>query len=58
MVMKTATSEIDLLRSKVAKQRIEIARLEQVVARLSLEKAELLLDVKMYKQALERNDAE
>lgn len=58
MVMKTATSEIDMLRSKVAKQRSEIARLEQVVARLSLEKAELLLDVKMYKSELERINAE
>jgi hypothetical protein len=51
-------SEIDMLRSKVAKQRIEIARLQQVVARLAGDKAELLLDLRMYKQALERNDAE
>ena len=50
------TSEVDVLRSKVAKQRSEIARLEQVVSRLSLEKAELLLDVKMYKAELERAD--
>jgi hypothetical protein len=51
-------SEIDMLRSKVAKQRSEIARLQQVVARLAGDKAELLLDLRMYKQALERNDAE
>jgi hypothetical protein len=30
--------------------------LEQVVARLSVEKAELLLDLKMYKAELERRD--
>jgi hypothetical protein len=52
-----AMSEIDVLRSKVAKQRSEIARLQQVVARLATEKAELLLDVKMYKQELEKSDA-
>lgn len=50
-------AEIDALRSKVAKQRSEIARLEQVVARLSVEKAELLLDLKMYKAELEKLDA-
>jgi len=54
--MRMATSEVDVLRSKVARQRAEIARLEQVVSRLSLEKAELLLDVKMYKAELERAD--
>ena len=50
------TSEVDVLRSKVAKQRGEIMRLEQVVARLAADKAELLLDVKMYKAELERAD--
>lgn len=49
-------AEIDALRSKVVKQRSEIARLEQVVARLSVEKAELLLDLKMYKAELEKTD--
>jgi len=50
------TNEVWALRSKVAKQRNEIARLEQVVARLSVEKAELLLDLKMYKAELEKTD--
>ena len=50
-------AEIDSLRSKVVKQRSEIARLEQTVARLSVEKAELLLDLKMYKAELEKLDA-
>ena len=50
-------AEIDALRSKVVKQRSEIARLQQVVARLSVEKAELLLDLKMYKAELEKLDA-
>lgn len=49
-------AEIDALRSKVVKQRSEIARLEQVVSRLSVEKAELLLDLKMYKAELEKTD--
>lgn len=49
-------AEIDALRSKIVKQRSEIARLEQVVARLSVEKAELLLDLKMYKAELEKTD--
>ena len=49
-------AEIDALRSKVVKQRSEIARLQQVVARLSVEKAELLLDLKMYKAELEETD--
>lgn len=49
-------AEIDALRSKVTKQRSEIARLEQVVSRLSAEKAELLLDLKMYKAELEKTD--
>ena len=53
----TQTSEVSALRSKIVKQRSEIARLEQVVARLSVEKAELLLDVKMYKAELEKLDA-
>jgi len=46
-----------MLRSKVAKQRSEIARLQRVVARLAADKAELLLDVRMYKQELEKRDA-
>jgi hypothetical protein len=50
------TSEMNILRSKIVKQRSEIARLEQVVARLSVEKAELLLDLKMYKAELEKTD--
>jgi hypothetical protein len=50
------TNEVWALRSKVAKQRNEIARLEQVVARLSVEKAELLLDLKMHKAELEKAD--
>jgi len=54
--MRMRTSEVDVLRSKVAKQRGEIMRLEQVVARLAADKAELLLDVKMYKAELERAD--
>ena len=49
----STSSEVSVLRSKVAKQRSEIARLEQVVARFSVEKAELLLDLKMYKSELE-----
>ena len=36
----------------------EIMRLEQVVARLAADKAELLLDVRMYKQELEKSDVE
>lgn len=44
------------LHAKLAKQRNEIARLQQVVARLATEKAELLLDVKMYKTELEKHD--
>ena len=44
------------MKAKLAKQRSEIARLEQVVARLSVEKAELLLDLKMYKAELEKTD--
>ncbi len=55
--MTQTTSELSWLRTKVVKQRSEIARLEQVVARLSVEKAELLLDVKMYKSELEKLDA-
>jgi hypothetical protein len=51
-------SEIDDLRSKNAKQRNEIARLQQVVARLATEKAELLLDLKMYKSELEKTDVQ
>jgi hypothetical protein len=47
---------MNILRSKIVKQRSEIARLEQVVARLSVEKAELLLDLKMYKAELEKTD--
>jgi cell division protein FtsL len=47
-------AELNSLRSKVDKQRNEIARLQQTVARLSTEKAELLLDLKMYKAELER----
>ena len=47
---------IDTMRAKLAKQRNEIARLQQTVARLATEKAELLLDVKMYKAELERAD--
>ena len=54
--MYQTTNEVWALRSKVAKQRNEIARLEQVVARLSVEKAELLLDLKMYKAELEKTD--
>ena len=54
--MYQTTNEVWALRSKVAKQRNEIARLEQVVARLSVEKAELLLDLKMYKAELEKAD--
>lgn len=54
--MMMPTNEVWALRSKVAKQRNEIARLEQVVARLSVEKAELLLDLKMYKAELEKTD--
>jgi hypothetical protein len=55
-MMTQTTSELSWLRTKVTKQRSEIARLEQVVARLSVEKAELLLDLKMYKAELERRD--
>lgn len=54
--MTQTTSELSWLRTKVVKQRSEIARLEQVVARLSVEKAELLLDLKMYKAELEKTD--
>ena len=54
--MYQTTNEVWALRSKVAKQRNEIARLEQTVARLSVEKAELLLDLKMYKAELEKTD--
>ncbi len=54
--MYQTTNEVWALRSKVAKQRNEIARLEQVVARLSVEKAELLLDLKMHKAELEKAD--
>ena len=54
--MTQTTSEVSALRSKIVKQRSEIARLEQVVARLSVEKAELLLDLKMYKAELEKTD--
>ena len=54
--MTQTTSEVSALRSKIVKQRSEIARLEQVVARLSVEKAELLLDLKMYKAELEKID--
>lgn len=54
--MQQPTSEMNILRSKIVKQRSEIARLEQVVARLSVEKAELLLDLKMYKAELEKTD--
>ena len=54
--MQQPTSEIYAMRGKIAKQRNEIARLEQVVARLSVEKAELLLDLKMYKAELEKTD--
>ena len=50
------TSEIYAMRGKIAKQRNEIARLEQTVARLSVEKTELLLDLKMYKAELEKTD--
>ena len=50
-------AELNSLRSKVDKQRNEIARLQQTVARLSTEKAELLLDLKMYKAELERVEA-
>lgn len=50
-------AELNSLRSKVDKQRNEIARLQQTVARLSTEKAELLLDLKMYKAELERAEA-
>jgi len=56
--MRMRTSEVDVLRSKVARQRAEIARLQQVVARLAADKAELLLDVRMYKQELEKSDVE
>lgn len=54
--MYQTTNEVWALRSKVAKQRNEIARLEQTVARLSVEKAELLLDLKMHKAELEKAD--
>ena len=54
--MQQTTNELSWLRTKVAKQRSEIARLEQVVARLSVEKAELQLDLKMYKAELEKTD--
>lgn len=54
--MPQTTSELSWLRTKVTKQRSEIARLEQVVSRLSVEKAELLLDLKMYKAELEKTD--
>jgi cell division protein FtsL len=50
-------AELNSLRSKVDKQRNEIARLQQTVARLSTEKAELLLDLKMYKAELEKAEA-
>jgi len=50
-------AELNSLRSKVDKQRNEIARLQQTVARLSTEKAELLLDLKMYKAELERAES-
>lgn len=49
----STTAEVAMLRSKVAKQRNEIAWLEQTVARLASDKAELLLDLKMYKSELE-----
>jgi uncharacterized protein YlxW (UPF0749 family) len=55
-MMTQTTSELSWLRTKVTKQRNEIARLQQVVARLATEKAELLLDVKMYKTELEKHD--
>ena len=54
--MRLRTSEVDVLRSKVARQRGEIMRLEQVVARLAGEKAELLLDVRSLRLMLEERD--
>lgn len=38
-------TEIDTLKSKVAKQRAEIARLQQVCARLIREKTEMMADI-------------
>ena len=54
--MSTQKTDVSSLHAKLAKQRSEIARLQQVVARLSVEKAELLLDLKMYKAELEKAD--
>ena len=54
--MFTQKTDASSLHAKIAKQRSEIARLQQVVARLSVEKAELLLDLKMYKAELEKAD--
>lgn len=54
--MFTQKTDVSSLHAKLAKQRSEIARLQQVVARLSVEKAELLLDLKMYKAELEKAD--
>jgi uncharacterized coiled-coil protein SlyX len=39
------TTEIDTLKSKVAKQRNEIARLEQKVAELALDKLQMHRDI-------------
>ena len=46
-------TEIDTLKSKVAKQRNEIARLEQKIAKLAFEKLEMHRDMLVLKMKLE-----
>jgi len=50
-------TEIDTLKSKVAKQRSEIARLEQKVAELAMDKLQMHRDILVLKSKLgESND--
>jgi uncharacterized coiled-coil protein SlyX len=50
-------TEIDTLKSKVAKQRNEIARLEQKVAELAMDKLQMHRDILVLKSKLgESND--
>ena len=50
------TTEIDTLKSKVAKQRNEIARLEQKIAQLAFDKLQMHRDMLALKQRIEGND--
>ena len=49
-------TEIDVLKSKVAKQRSEIARLEQKVAELAFDKLQMHRDMLALKQRIEAHD--